>query len=196
MSFLHPIQKIRIGTFLCLSLVIVIVSLVRLVGGLYHSRRGRYEFSMQWTFIILHIEAAIAILMGSISALRTVFAKQSRPDSREENGSIVFIYQKFLRITGKSKGSDDSKSKEHGTPRISGGNITQPTMKGLRSFIRRHERSQGHTTLASTISEIEDYHEFRKQEQNRNKNSDELRLQTPSSSSNTNKFQSTTTVRY
>jgi len=185
MSHLRTIQKIRIGSFLSLSLVIVVVSLTRLVGGLYHSYRGKYEFSIQWTFTILHIEAAIALLMGSISALRTVFAKQSRNGSEEvDNSPVVIIYRKIISIAGSWKADGGSRSHDQHSPQLSTANNTEPTLKGFRTFIRRCGRSQGHTTLASTVSDLEDYHQFKRNE----KVSDRERLEgePPSTSAGTN----------
>lgn len=169
MSRLRCVQRFRIAIFLCLSILIVIVSLVRLIGGLYHTPLGRLEFSMQWMYTILHVEAAIAVMLGSISALRKVFATLPNDRSREnENRPIFLIHYEFIKRTLTWRKSSSTEDDPKSTPHLSDGNRTQPTLKGLRTFIRRHERSAGHTTLNSTTSELEDYHKFKKREGDNN----------------------------
>ncbi|KAF2792260.1 hypothetical protein K505DRAFT_418567 [Melanomma pulvis-pyrius CBS 109.77] len=169
MSTLRCVQRLRIAIFLCLSIVIVMVSLVRLFGGLYHSPLGKLEFSMQWMYTILHVEAAIAVMLGSISALRKVFATLPNDRSREnENRPIILIHYDLLKRTLSWKKSSSIKDDQKSTPQLSDGNRTQPTLRGLRTFIRRHERSAGHTTLNSIASEVEDYHNFKKREGDNN----------------------------
>ncbi|OJD40671.1 integral membrane [Diplodia corticola] len=69
-------QKIGLGTFLSLSLVMVIIAMVRIVGSV---RGDGANLDVAWEFFWQQLEACVAVMMGSVTAFRGVF---SRGDDR------------------------------------------------------------------------------------------------------------------
>ncbi|KAF2470517.1 uncharacterized protein BDR25DRAFT_303960 [Lindgomyces ingoldianus] len=66
-------QKFAIGVFLCLSVVMVAITITRTAVA-YHNNR----WDMTWEYLILYLESCIAIIMASATAFRTVFVEHRR----------------------------------------------------------------------------------------------------------------------
>ncbi len=62
-------QKLGLNLFLCLSIVMVLVSVTRMTGYRAHN----YPLDATWLIFWLYIEACMATMMASISAFRTLF---------------------------------------------------------------------------------------------------------------------------
>jgi hypothetical protein len=160
-------QKIRIATFLCLSAAMVVISLVRIGGGWYTDFEGKREISFAWSHILLHIEAGVGVLMGTISAFRSVF-KSPRTSFDQERSRPPSFLARILNKLGlgyitKSFGNSSSSGTQH--PQLPrDGQNTRLTMFSLRRFIRRQGRDPGQTTLASIDDPQEHYHEFMRRE--------------------------------
>ena len=72
-------QKLGLATFLCLSICMIIIAIVR-VSGIHY--RGRFDNT--WIFMWQQVEACIAVTMLSLTAFRSVFvaAKPSLNNKR------------------------------------------------------------------------------------------------------------------
>jgi hypothetical protein len=162
-------QKLRILFFLTLNLVIVAFCLVRSIGGRYYAPGTNYvQFSVPWIQFYHEMEAVVAVLMGCITAMRTVFAPSSGINS---HGSSIYVrIKKFLHL---STGGEDDDEKYNGSethktePKFLGGLRTGATFNGLRTFIRRYDREPGQTTignsqLSMTVDPVEEYHNFQR----------------------------------
>lgn len=165
-------HKIRILTFLCLSIVMVALALARLIHGLTRDYSGVLTFSMIWTHLWLHLESSVAVLMGGVTAFRTVFARQVRDDDKAKGRrSNSTLYEYVLRFFGKSRPADSEISSSVGEKKegFLQGPRTGASLKGLRTFIRRHDREPGHTTVEDTMASctydpLESYHNFKRHE--------------------------------
>lgn len=73
MSRLQLQHKLRVAVVLCLSGTCIILSVVRLAGGLHRNVFGKMQFGVAWMSFMLHCEAAVAVLAGSVPALRAVY---------------------------------------------------------------------------------------------------------------------------
>ena len=72
-------QKAGIGLFLCLSICMIILAIVRVAG--YHYRT---KLDITWEFLWQQVEACIAVTMFSLTAIRSLFvAPKSRYDNRK-----------------------------------------------------------------------------------------------------------------
>ena len=163
-------QKIRIAAFLCLSLAMVIISIVRISGGFFINLQGKREISLAWANMLLHIEAGVAVLMGSISAFRAVFAGQGSPEE-SSHPSLIYRIMKRLGLYGTSSSGVVEQADERNWP--SSPEHTRATLVSLREFIRRHNRESGHTTLESNDDLQDPYHEFiRQQREDQNSGQD------------------------
>ncbi|KAF2450913.1 hypothetical protein P171DRAFT_403690 [Karstenula rhodostoma CBS 690.94] len=73
MSQLKLQDKVRIATVLCLSSICVILSISRLAAGMHRNVFGKWQFEMAWLSFMLHCEASVAVMAGSIPALRAFY---------------------------------------------------------------------------------------------------------------------------
>ena len=166
---LRPSQKLRILFFLCLNLVIIAFSITRSVGGRYHAPGSNVvNWSVPWIQFFHFLEAVVAILMGCLTALRSVFGSNGNSGKGSHSrSSLYYRIRKFFRLSSNDDNSDDIHG-EKSRPKFLGGPQTGGTFHGLRTFIRRHEREPGHTTIASTVDSIDDpikeYHQFQREQ--------------------------------
>lgn len=88
MSHLKLENKVRIAVVLCLSSVCVVLSIIRLAAGMHRNVFGNLQFGMAWVTFMLHCEAAVAVMAGSVPALRAVYtshrARPTRNDCHEK----------------------------------------------------------------------------------------------------------------
>lgn len=125
-------QKFGLGVFLCLSIVMMAVAIVRISGFVYHG-----GIDNVWVYIWQHIEACVAVIMISLTAFRSIFlAKTSRPPQRK----LKSWKETFSR---RKKDSSADEAQVNLT-------IPKPTMTGLRSFIWRERLSSNQSTQQST----------------------------------------------
>lgn len=71
-------QKIGIGSFLCLSLIMIIIAVIRI------SRVHASDFDI-WAFFLQQLEACISVLMLSLTALRTLYVSAKRTQEQQRN---------------------------------------------------------------------------------------------------------------
>jgi len=157
-------QKLRIATFLCLSSFMIIIGLVRISGGLYTNRQGQREFSFAWSHILLHIEAGVGVLMGTISAFRSIFTSPRTSSEEDRSRTQSSFLTRFFEKLGLCKAIKSLRTRTTDTAptpgRLSRDGQTRVTLFSLRRYIRRHGRQPGHTTLESIDDPQEHYHEF------------------------------------
>lgn len=170
---LRSTQKLRILAFLCLSVVMVAFAVARFAGGLMRDSSGVLTYSLVWTVLMLHIECSIAVLMGGVTAFRTVFSRQPHDEEsqqKERHTSSLLQYVKRLISRSKTSSSSDRDDKMEQPIVISDRAVPTATLKGLRTFIRRNGRDPGHTTIDETLNSsaydpLESYHNFKRHEQ-------------------------------
>ncbi|KAF2713933.1 hypothetical protein K504DRAFT_399564 [Pleomassaria siparia CBS 279.74] len=73
MSQLRFKHKVRIAITLSLSSICVILSAARLAGSINKNVEGQPVFGVVWIAFMLHCEAAVAVLTGSVPALRAIW---------------------------------------------------------------------------------------------------------------------------
>jgi hypothetical protein len=134
-------QKFALGAFLCLSSFMIIIAVIRA-----SKIRGAMGVDIVWEFFWQYMEAAVAVMMGSITAFRALFAAHGRSKNRsaEERGRKNWATNTFLRMRGRKKSQetgDVEAGDEHGLPHIPSATIT-----GLRTFIRQNNRAPGLAT--------------------------------------------------
>lgn len=149
----------------------VAFGLARVIGGTFRDYAGRFNWSVVWTSIWLQLESSVAVLMGGVTAFRTVLAQQAGSNVHliESSGSSKFV-DRVKRFLGKSR---VERSMNGATVRdekkFLDGPLTGASLKGFRTFIRRNGREQGHTTVDESFANsiydpIESYHHFKKHE--------------------------------
>lgn len=65
---MKPSQKFGLAVFLCLSICMIVMAIIRVSGIRY---RGKYD--MTWAYMWQQIEACIAVTMLPLTAFRSIF---------------------------------------------------------------------------------------------------------------------------
>lgn len=76
-SQLDAKQKLIVGPFLCLSLVMIVFSIVRVIKG-----RDITHTDFAWMAFWQYLEAGVAIIVTSITTIRTVFTARKQQKSK------------------------------------------------------------------------------------------------------------------
>ncbi len=121
---------------MCLSLVMIIILIVR-VSKMY----GPVGVDLVWEVFWQYAEGAVAVLMGSMTTFRALLVGQGSRNSeqRQLRPSNSWIARMMLK-----KGSAQSDQFEEGNKLPA---IPHATLTGLKSLIRRNNRSAGATTM-------------------------------------------------
>lgn len=144
-------QKFSLAVFLCGSILIAIVAIVRVAG--YHINGGTVDVT--WQAFWIYVETAIAMIMVSLSAFRSLLVNRSpRPSDEKRRWPMHPFRNGLLR---KSKRSDKSEWEDAGHGNLP--EIPSATFTGIRTFIRRNNRSAGATTAMQ--SEVDSLNEER-----------------------------------
>ncbi|KAF1966592.1 hypothetical protein BU23DRAFT_603379 [Bimuria novae-zelandiae CBS 107.79] len=124
MSQLKLQNKIRIAIVLCLSSICVILSIARLAAGMHRNVFGKWQFGIAWLSFMLHCEASVAIMAGSVPALRAFYtAHRSQRAETQSEKVAENLKGKALRVLGSMRRKE------------------QPTLP-------RHERVQPRASIA------------------------------------------------
>lgn len=73
---MHPIQKIDVFAFLCLSIVMIVITIIRISSFKPPSPTGPILFDFTWLCFWLYLEACTAIIMGSMTTFRSLFTQR------------------------------------------------------------------------------------------------------------------------
>ncbi|XDG05101.1 hypothetical protein ABKA04_004716 [Annulohypoxylon sp. FPYF3050] len=154
-SFLSRSTKFGLAVFLCLSIFMAICAIVRIAG--YHYRGLEDDI---WEFFWQQTEGAVAVMMASITAFRTLFVKQTNSESETSRSPVEsFFHRIFRRFQALARAQPEEKP----APKQEAGAISKlpkipsPIFTGLRTFIRNNNRTNATTaTFASLNSVIDD----------------------------------------
>lgn len=124
-----------------------------------------------WQFFWQHAEGAVAVMMASVTAFRTLFVRQDRNDDattpRSPAGSWIHQIMSRFQALARAKPSHEEKTGDSAeVPKTSMLKLPQmpgATFKGLKTFIRRNNRTGVSTcdfdTLNSSLHSVnDDYH--------------------------------------
>lgn len=80
-------DKVGVGVFLCLSVVMAVIAIIRISAYRLSGRSGSLDVT--WVFLWLYIQACIAIIMACLPALRFLFTRRGSrsPDEEKRKGS-------------------------------------------------------------------------------------------------------------
>ncbi|PVI05709.1 hypothetical protein DM02DRAFT_668070 [Periconia macrospinosa] len=76
MSSLRLQLKLRLVLILCLSTACVVIGIIRMAGGVHFNVVSNKQFSMVWLTFMLHCEAAVALMAGSVPGLHALITAQ------------------------------------------------------------------------------------------------------------------------
>ncbi|KAF2756236.1 hypothetical protein EJ05DRAFT_512766 [Pseudovirgaria hyperparasitica] len=133
-------QKMVLGIFLCLSLVMVAMAITR-VSKVKNDIGTDVPWSLFWQFM----EAAVAVFMASLTTFRTAFVKHNQ--SGQHAPPPLYSYKRLLRGRKNKSSENDFEDTEIGhLPQV-----PRPTMTGLGTFIRGYNRSHALHSMDDTL---------------------------------------------
>lgn len=143
---INPRQKIILGATLCLSIVMIIITIVRMSK----IRIGPTQTDIIWEVFWHEIEACTAVIMVSISAFRSVFVAHN--SHRDQNRNRVWYMSKknLLRSALRRKKLRSDSEEMDQLPEI-----PRATMTGMRTFIHGGEPHEGGIHLESQRSSVD-----------------------------------------
>ncbi len=130
---IRPGQKLGIGVFLSLSIVMIVVACVRIIGF------NIFDHAFLWQLFWLQIEGSVAVMMVSLTAFRSVFASQG-PEARWRKARPW--YSSTVAKLRRHKASLEGHNLES-LPAI-----PTATMSGMRTFIRGSRLGEAHDELS------------------------------------------------
>ena len=119
---LHPRQKFGIASFLCLSIFMIIIAIIRI------SRVHAADFEI-WASFWQQFEGCIAVLMLSLTAFRTVFVQKKQSSSDQQKPSQSYLRR---RLFSSSKNSGEAAGDAEAKLSVE---VPGATMTGMRTFI-------------------------------------------------------------
>lgn len=137
-SLLKMSQKIGLALFLCTSLAMIVVALVRMIGRLTYTSSDSRGSNPTWGTLFIQIEGAIAVTMSSLLVARAFFldrrhhVAQSSPWAATSRALYYLLIR--LKILKDSSRSGDVKTSEDKTMYISTLAMTRPTLRGVKTF--------------------------------------------------------------
>lgn len=131
-------QKLSLGVFLCLSIVMAITALIRM-----SAYRIRDVLDFTWQTFWVWIEACISIILGSAAAFRALLVQGvSKKSNEKPRGPSYSIHQRLLKRMKRSNDSSWEEMDGDALPQIPSAILT-----GVRTFIRGNNRTFGASTV-------------------------------------------------
>ena len=124
-------QKLLLGIFLCLSICMIMIAIVR-ASGLLRSNR---TIDVQWEVFFQHVEASVSVTTVSLTAFRSLLGVRAL-NSREKKERAWYSHRRIFLL---KKGRKISESKLDGDQLPS---IPRATLTGMRTFIRGNRDSK------------------------------------------------------
>ncbi|KAF2197974.1 hypothetical protein GQ43DRAFT_494580 [Delitschia confertaspora ATCC 74209] len=122
-------QRVAVGAFLCLSICMVIISIIR--SSKIYGPPG-VPIDTTWVIFWVHIEASSAVVMVSLTAFRTIFnQKKEERDRRERLKRPSNSWRKLASF--RRKKPETTQATDNVLP-----SVPRATLTGLRTFIGGH----------------------------------------------------------
>lgn len=136
--------KIYLGLSLCLSVMTISITIVR-VSGL--KVPGLRAVDVVWQVYWQYVEVCIGIMVVSATAFRTFFVQRAARSSAKRSTPRDYVFsqrfrQKFMRRSG------EPKEDFNGLP----SHFPGATMTGMRTYIDENGEPKNVSTLASSVS--------------------------------------------
>lgn len=96
---MKPRQQLGLGIFLCLSVIMTVIAIIRMSGYRFHGIGISGSIDSTWAFFWLYLEACVAVIMASITAFRSLFIHGSSKaiDQNKNQNPIEEIRERISR---------------------------------------------------------------------------------------------------
>ena len=115
-----------------------------------------------WSFFWQHVEGAVAVMMASITVFRTLFVKQTtNTETTTPRSPMESLFHRiFKRFQSLARAQPDEKPTSSPNRLILKlPKIPSPTFTGVRSFIRRNNRTDVSAATFATLDSVFDVSE-------------------------------------
>lgn len=151
---MRPSQKVSLGAFVCLSLVMACVAVIR--ASKIH---GATAIDVVWEFYWQYIETVVAVIMGSITVIRNLLVHQTKsnydspagvpdvspPGQGRHNGY-------HMRFVPRQKDKDVDQYAQFPLPAV-----PDAALMGMNTFLRHNHREHAYETqITSTSTLVQD----------------------------------------
>lgn len=138
---MKPFQKLGLCVFLCLSVSMILVAITRWAGSEFHGK-----FDPTWLIFWEYCEACIALIMASMTALRTIFVQgDSKAPNKKIKTLLPLIREGVPRKPGGCKKSQWEEMEGEQLPEI-----PSTTFTGIRTVIHQNSHSAGTSAVATS----------------------------------------------
>lgn len=132
-------QKLGLGAFLCLQVLMIIIAITRISGFIYHN-----AFDEGWVYMWQQIESCVAVSTISLTAFRIMFVASTSRRERSPwqwSSSSARIRKLFKRSTESTRSGE-----------LDDVRIPRATLTGMRTMIGG-PRTQDNITMFSILDE-------------------------------------------
>ncbi|OTB17734.1 hypothetical protein K445DRAFT_309898 [Daldinia sp. EC12] len=153
-SFLSRSTKLGLAIFLCLSIFMAICAIIRIAG--FHYKGVEDDI---WEFFWQQAEGAVSVMMASITAFRTLFVRQANgTDDTTSRSPVESLFHKFFkRFQFLARAQPDEKPTPDPTTSILKlPKLPSPLFTGMRTFIRRNNRTDVSAATFATLDSVGD----------------------------------------
>ncbi|CAI6339580.1 unnamed protein product [Periconia digitata] len=177
LSSLRLKLKLRLVLVLCLSTACIVIGIARMAGGVHSNVLSRKQFSIVWLTFMLHCEAAVALMAGSVPALHALFtsqeskirkrvliSKSSEGKSSLKTGTGTLDEDMVERQELQPQTCDGEKSPGLNKWQNSVANLIPKRMSSHRSRRLRGPHGRTGSTDSGILHPVLAYHRFRRQE--------------------------------
>ena len=138
---MKPIQKLGLCVFLCLSVSMILAAIVRWAGSKIHGK-----FDATWILFWEILEAYIAVIMASMTALRGIFVPGDSQAPDKKTKTLPPLIRKGVpRKPGGCKKSQWEEVEGEHLPEI-----PSTTFTGIRTVVHQNGRSAETSTVATS----------------------------------------------
>lgn len=123
-------QKIGIAAFLCLSICMIVIAVIRVSGVHYESK-----FDITWIGLWQQVQSCVAVVMLSLTAIRSIYVSNTSNRGRPNKGQWVPSTRRFFGRNKKSTFNHEL---------VNDIAIPSATITGMSQFMGRMKASTTH----------------------------------------------------
>ncbi len=151
-------RKVGLSLVLCLSLVMATIAIIRVSGFSIGSASHTQVYDLTWQLYWQYMEGCTACIMVFVAAFRSLFIASSFRDvEKKKRGPSYSIRLRLLQRIKSSRSKNSWEAMSGDEDQLSA--IPSATLSGVKTFIRRNNRSAGITTMVSALDPQEENRE-------------------------------------
>lgn len=131
------------------------IAIIRVSGFSIGSASHTQIYDLTWQLYWQYMEGCVACIMASVAAFRSLFiASSSREAEKKERGPSYSIRLRLIQKAKRSRSKNPWEAMSGDEDQLPA--IPSATLSGVKTFIRRYNRSAGITTMVSALDPQEE----------------------------------------